>query len=76
MLIRADGDTEMFFDWNGNGRKDDLFDDYMDYQMFKHATEGSGSNSGRGCCGTCCLYMLLVPAGIIGLIYGIVHLLA
>lgn len=67
----------MFFDWNGNGRKDDLFDDYMDYQMFKHVTgSDSGSNNGRGCYGTCCLYMLLVPAGVIGLIWGIAKLLA
>lgn len=63
----------MFFDWNGNGRKDDLFDDYMDYQMFRHVTEeDKNSNNGRGCCGTCCLYMILFPAGVIGMIFGIV----
>lgn len=66
----------MFFDWNGNGRRDDLFDDFMDYQMIRHVTENDRGSQGRGCCGTCCLYMLLVPAGIIGLICGIIHLAA
>lgn len=60
----------MFHDWNGNGRSDDAFDDYMEYRMLEEGTKHQGSGGG-----TCCLYMLLVPAGGIALLVHLVRLL-
>lgn len=65
----------MFIDWDGNGRSDDFFDDLMDYELLKDASRRSGGNGGRGCCGVCCLYLLLVPAGGIALAAGLLRLL-
>lgn len=52
----------MFHDWNGNGRKDDAFDNLMDWHIMNEATKrnnggGGGGNNG-GCCGG--LFMLLL----------------
>lgn len=47
----------MFFDWNGNGRKDDSFDNMMDFMMLsemekdeKKRRQGEDSNSSGGGC--------------------------
>ena len=29
----------MFHDWDGNGKKDDMFDNFMDYMMYKNMIE-------------------------------------
>ena len=34
-------DAMAMYDWNGNGEKNDMFDDFMDYQIFQ---EISGEN--------------------------------
>ena len=31
----------MIHDWNGNGQKDDMFDNFMDYMMYKNITESN-----------------------------------
>lgn len=53
----------MFFDWNGNGSKDDLFDDMMDLHMLnemdKRSKGSDGGNNNQGCCGGNCLVMLV-----------------
>ena len=38
----------MFHDWNGNGRSDDAFDDYMEYRMWEEGTKHQGSGGGTG----------------------------
>ena len=36
----------MFFDWNGNGRKDDMFDNYMDYMMINDILDTDDDKDG------------------------------
>ncbi len=58
----------MFFDWNGNGRKDDTFDNFMDLTMMdqmekeekKRREESSENNTGR-----CLLALAVLPVALI-----------
>ncbi len=52
----------MFFDWNGNGKKNDAFDDAMDFMLFEEtvADDDKGGDGGSGKRGGCyiatCVY--------------------
>lgn len=67
-------------DWDGDGKVDG-FDDAITIGVFeeeeeqRHQSGGSGNGGGNngGGCGTCMLYMTLIPAG---LVYLIVRLIA
>ena len=39
----------MFIDWNGNGKKDDLFDDMMDMDMIYQIEKEDERNDSREC---------------------------
>lgn len=67
----------MFGDWNGNGRTDDAFDDFMDYKVASDLMRDNhgGGGGGSGCCG-CALYLFLLPAGIIALVVYLVNHIA
>lgn len=47
------------------------FDDYRNY----HFRYQMPPQQQHGCCGTCCLYMIAVPAAIIALILKIAHVI-
>lgn len=51
----------MFCDWNGNGKKDDMFDDSIDWYIMNEENENNSNGKG-GCCGGCCggLFLLLL----------------
>lgn len=60
----SDDDGLFGIDWDGDGHVDGL-DDYITYHAL---TDGGGGGSSKGCCGTCLLYVALIPVGVIGLI--------
>lgn len=74
-------DNSIFgIDWDGDGKvepEDDAMTTMMLDDMDKNSGGGSGgSGSSGGGCGACLLWMLLIPTGAIGLICGIVKLIA
>lgn len=64
----------MFFDWNGNGRKDDSFDNFMDLSMLDQLEEEEqkrkDSNSEKNT-GSCLLALVLLPADLITALFNL-----
>lgn len=61
----------MFFDWNGNGRKDDSFDNMMDFMMLsemeKDEKKRKDSNPEKST-GSCLLALVLLPAALVAIL--------
>lgn len=58
----------MFFDWNGNGRKDDSFDNFMDLTMMDQMEEEEKKKQGstpEKDTGSCLLALVMLPAALI-----------
>jgi len=57
-----------FYDWNHNG-KNDMQDDYIEYNIYKSSTGGnstnysSGDSSGCGCLVWCLIFIVLALIG-------------
>lgn len=54
----------MFFDWNGNGEDDDLFDDMLDLALLdemENDNKISSSNNGSRNSGSCLAMLITMP---------------
>lgn len=58
----------MFFDWNNNGRKDDSFDNMMDFMMLSEMEKDEEKRKYSGSekkTGSCLLALVALPAALL-----------
>lgn len=64
----------MFFEWNGNGRKDNSFDNFMDLTMLDQLEEEEQkrkkSNPEKNT-GSCLLALIMLPAALIAALFNL-----
>lgn len=64
----------MFFDWNGNGRKDDSFDNMMDFMMLSEMEKDEKKrkdSTPEKSTGSCLLALVLLPAVLIAALFNL-----
>lgn len=73
-------DRGMFgIDWDHDGKVSDIDDSFTAMMLDEEEKRQTGGQQGGDdteCCGVCLLWMLAIPAGAIGLVYGISRWLA
>lgn len=76
LVDRLCGGIEVFFDWNNNGRKDDSFDNMLDFMMLSEMEkEDKKSQQEKASRGGCLMMLIGMPLWLpVALVMAIVNI--